>query len=135
MGHTDSFRCGMWDLVPRPGIEPGPPAFRAWSLSHWPTREVPGSGSQSHSLRGQGTSCHLYTLSPCLPLQPHASPSPHVCFSSSQQAPLSHFKSATPSVWDILPDIPHLRGPLFQDVSLDALVQREIAVVYSLSHV
>ena len=24
----------MWDLVPRPGIEPGPPALGAWSLIH-----------------------------------------------------------------------------------------------------
>ena len=33
--------CGMWDLVPWPGIEPGPPALGAWSLSLWTTREVP----------------------------------------------------------------------------------------------
>ena len=31
----------MWDLVPRPRIEPGPPALGAWSLNHWTTREVP----------------------------------------------------------------------------------------------
>ena len=35
--------CGMGDLVPWPGIEPGPPALGAGSLSHWTTREVPGS--------------------------------------------------------------------------------------------
>ena len=35
------FSCGMWDLVPSPGIEPGPPALGAGSLSHWTTREVP----------------------------------------------------------------------------------------------
>ena len=34
------FSCGMWDLVPWPGIEPGPPALGARSLSHWTTREV-----------------------------------------------------------------------------------------------
>ena len=28
----------MWDLVPQPGIKPGPPALGVWSL----TREVPG---------------------------------------------------------------------------------------------
>ena len=28
-------------LVPRPGIEPTPPAVEAWSLNHWTTREVP----------------------------------------------------------------------------------------------
>ena len=33
--------CGVWDLVPWPGTEPRPPALRAQSLSHWPTREVP----------------------------------------------------------------------------------------------
>ena len=30
----------MWDLVPRPGVEPGPPALGAWRLTHWTTREV-----------------------------------------------------------------------------------------------
>ena len=34
------FSCGMWDLVPGPGIEPGHPALGACSLSHWITREV-----------------------------------------------------------------------------------------------
>ena len=32
--------CGMQDLIPRPGIEPGPPALGAWSLGHWSSREV-----------------------------------------------------------------------------------------------
>ena len=32
---------GMWDLLPCPGIERGPPALGAWSLSHWTTWEVP----------------------------------------------------------------------------------------------
>ena len=31
----------MWDLVPWPGIEPGPPALAAQGLTHWTTREVP----------------------------------------------------------------------------------------------
>ena len=39
----------MWDLVPRPGIEPGHPALGAQSLSHWTTREVPVSSVQSLS--------------------------------------------------------------------------------------
>ena len=46
--HMESFSCGswtlicgMWDLVPWPGIKPWPPALGAWSLSHWTTREVP----------------------------------------------------------------------------------------------
>ena len=33
----------MWDLVPWPGIELRTPAFGAWSLSHWATREGRGS--------------------------------------------------------------------------------------------
>ena len=35
------LNCGMWDLGPRPGVEPGFPALRARSLSHWTTRELP----------------------------------------------------------------------------------------------
>ena len=33
--------CGMWDLVPWLGIEPGLPALGAWSPSHWTARQVP----------------------------------------------------------------------------------------------
>ena len=33
--------CGLWDLVPWPGFEPGPPALGAQSLSRKTTREVP----------------------------------------------------------------------------------------------
>ena len=53
--------CGMWDLVPWPGIDPGPlPA--AWNLSHWTTREAPkvkpsrcGSGGvRSHTIKMTG---------------------------------------------------------------------------------
>ena len=40
----------MWDLVPWPGIEPGPPALGAWSLSHWTTREVPPKFTFTHTL-------------------------------------------------------------------------------------
>ena len=43
MQHMKSFSCGMWDLIPRPGIKPGPPALRSHSLSHWTSREVPNS--------------------------------------------------------------------------------------------
>ena len=39
--HTLS--CSIWDLVSRPGIEPGPPALAAWGLGHWATRQVPDS--------------------------------------------------------------------------------------------
>ena len=31
----------MWDLVPRPGIEPRPPALGVWSLNRCATGEVP----------------------------------------------------------------------------------------------
>ena len=32
-----TLSCSIWDLVPWPGIEPGPPALGTWSLSHWTT--------------------------------------------------------------------------------------------------
>ena len=38
------FSCSLWDIVPRTGMEPGPPGLGAWSLSHWTTREVPCPG-------------------------------------------------------------------------------------------
>ena len=34
----------MWDLVPQPGMEPGPPALGAQSPIHCATREVPLMG-------------------------------------------------------------------------------------------
>ena len=34
-------QCGMWDLVPGPGIEPGPAPLGEQGLSNWTTREVP----------------------------------------------------------------------------------------------
>ena len=33
--------CDLRDPVPRPGVEPGPPALGAQSLSRWTTREFP----------------------------------------------------------------------------------------------
>ena len=36
--------CGMWDLVPWPGIKPGSPALGAQSHSPWITGEVSGTG-------------------------------------------------------------------------------------------
>ena len=33
--------CSMWDLIPWPGIEPGPPTLGAQSLSPWTSREIP----------------------------------------------------------------------------------------------
>ena len=40
-GLGDLFNSGMWDLVPRPGIEPCPPPPQHWeqSPSHCTTRE------------------------------------------------------------------------------------------------
>ena len=38
---TQILGCSMRNLIPWPGIEPGPPAFGTRSLSHWTTREVP----------------------------------------------------------------------------------------------
>ena len=38
-----SLSCSRWDLVPRSGVEPGPPALGARSLSHRTTRRVPSA--------------------------------------------------------------------------------------------
>ena len=52
--------CGMWDLVPCPGIEPRPLVLGAQCLTHWMTREVP-----THCLLNSHTSfriqnkCHV----------------------------------------------------------------------------
>ena len=35
-----TLSCGLWDLVPSPGIKPRPPALGAQGLSHCATREV-----------------------------------------------------------------------------------------------
>ena len=35
-----TLRCGTWDLVLRPGIEPRPPALGVWGLRQWTTREA-----------------------------------------------------------------------------------------------
>ena len=31
----------MWDVVPRQGMEPGPPTLGVQSLSHWTNKEIP----------------------------------------------------------------------------------------------
>ena len=36
-----TLSCSIWDLVPWPAIEPGPPALGGWIFSHKTTREVP----------------------------------------------------------------------------------------------
>ena len=36
-----TLSCGMWDLVPWPRIEPGPPALGAWCLGHWSPQKSP----------------------------------------------------------------------------------------------
>ena len=36
-----TLSCSMWDIVPRPGIEPWPSSLEAWTLSYWTIREVP----------------------------------------------------------------------------------------------
>lgn len=35
------FSCYMWDPVPWPAIEPGPPTLGVQNVTHWTTREVP----------------------------------------------------------------------------------------------
>ena len=49
----------LWDLVPQPGIELGPPGFGVRNLSHWATREVLLSYFLKHT--------HTYTCTIFLP--------------------------------------------------------------------
>ena len=59
---TRALSCSMQDLVPRAGVEPGPPALGAWSLNHWTTREVPSLASfklDKWSWESYCTSCDL----------------------------------------------------------------------------
>ena len=44
---TQDLHCSLWNLVPWPGIEPGPSALAVRSLSHWTTREVTGYSFES----------------------------------------------------------------------------------------
>ena len=46
-----SFICGMWDVVPWPGIESRPLALGALSLYYWTTGEVPTQSQFSQRLR------------------------------------------------------------------------------------
>ena len=60
-----TLNCSIWDLVPWPGIEPGPPALRMKNLSHWTTREVPDEW-QSHSVVSASLQPHGLELSKLL---------------------------------------------------------------------
>ena len=87
------FSCGVWDLAPWPGMEPGSPVLRVPSLSHWTTRDAPVLILQMLSLPVPGRSMEwaLFkcprnqetprgTLDPRLvipKLQPPAHPLPH----------------------------------------------------------
>lgn len=47
----------MWDLVPGPGIEPGPPALGERGLSNWTTGEVPSLWQDTQSSSSTGCRC------------------------------------------------------------------------------
>ena len=112
----------MWDLVPWPGIEPGPPALGAQSLNHWATREVLPplffilyicsviSASQFFFLSiPSALICSLHLPRACTPLNP----SSYSCWINSFKqtfrnlldAPLmeiwSLYRSAWRSMWSI----------------------------------
>ena len=60
-----NLRCGTQTLISWPGIEPGPPASGARTLSHWMAREVP---AQIFNV----ISCLLFKLPPILLMNIHA---------------------------------------------------------------
>ena len=47
------FSCSMWDPVLGPEVEPGLPAWGAWNLSRWTTREVTSIVSHASLMRKQ----------------------------------------------------------------------------------
>ena len=75
-----------WDLVPWPGIEPGPPALGAQSLSHWTTREVPLSACLGGNLNSLYEGPPSSSSGP--PLHHYLIPLP--LFSCSRDRPFSH---------------------------------------------
>ena len=66
-----TLSCGMWDLFPCPGIEPGLPAFEVQSLSHWTTREVPVHPVKSAFFSPEDPNCLEHTLSLSLVRRAH----------------------------------------------------------------
>ena len=50
---------GMQDLIPIPGIEPGPPTLQAQSLSPWTTKEVPFQAFKASFLVVKGKKIQL----------------------------------------------------------------------------
>ena len=58
------FSCGTWELVPWPGIEPGPPALGAWSQGHWTTGKFWKLYFDNNSTKLQ-TSVKSFNVSQC----------------------------------------------------------------------
>ena len=104
------LNCSAWDLWSLfrhvgsswPGIEPGLPALRAQSLSHWTTREIPSD------LLCMALHCHLdkvpqllawlvpgsnlcsWLFLPHPPRLPHPHPQPFIIWLFQTQHPLPH---------------------------------------------
>ena len=109
-------------LVPRPGIEPGPPALGAWSLNHWTTREVVTTQILHHSPSGifsQPSYPILITLSSAVLKPKHLwFPNPqssglHTCLcpgihSAQEESPVS-FKVCPKCPWEAVPALAHKR--------------------------
>ena len=55
-----TLSCSMWDLVPWPGMEPGPPALETPNFSHCTTREVPTAEDFNSS--ASFPKCHAWEL-------------------------------------------------------------------------
>ena len=59
-GGSCCVACGI--LVPQPGIEPGPLAVKAWTLSHWTARVFPPDGILDDSI----LIYNVWTLRACI---------------------------------------------------------------------
>ena len=108
-----SLSGNMWDLVPGPGIKPGPPALGSCSLNCWTTRGVPNHTfltariyAISISLLGTAEYLRILCLHFKLPSENHDLPLSIICFlkqpgpcsQSHQRCPIYHLQVLSPAV-------------------------------------
>ena len=102
--------CCMWDLLPWPEIEPGPPALAAQSLNHWTTRQVLAAAvAAAKSLQSCTSLCDPTDSSPA------GSSVPWILQARILQWVAISFSNVSDSVW------PHRQQPTRLLCSQDSL--------------
>ena len=94
------FSCGMWDLIPPPGIKHRPPALGACSLSHSTTREVP-AGSFCGSFSCVGQPSHF----PCTLTMSSLPVGTAVCIDRNDHGGASRDFLFPVGTWDLVPQL------------------------------